>query len=359
MAHGDAASAAAAEEEARRHAQDKRFSPLCGFLSGGSGRMANGTHPQALDLKLLRRVHDWVTPFFPATAAAAGASASSPASPSSSSWRPSYFKVDARGLEHIPADQPVILVWNHSGGSTALDAWGLFVVWYRAFGLGRPLRAMMHEAAFVAPYIGSLFTRLGMLRADPANARYCIERLRHSVMVAPGGDYEVFRPSRDSHTLCFRGRIGYARMALNSRTPVIPVAHSGAHDTLHVVRRGERLARLLGIHWLARFCVFPLFFALPFLVALGPFVHLPTPATLRYRLGAPIPLPPLRGEPTEEDVREYAAKVEGEMRRMLRELEEEEARRPLLERNKTRFWVAWAGWAACCAAAACYALRRR
>lgn len=53
---------------------------------------------------------------------------------------------------------------------------------------------------------------------------------------------------------------------------------------------GAPLARLIGAKRLLRSDSFPLFFALPWGVALGPIFHLPLPAKLEVEVGEPIDL---------------------------------------------------------------------
>ncbi len=71
---------------------------------------------------------------------------------------------------------------------------------------------------------------------------------------------------------------------------VVPVLNLGGHETLYVVWRGEALARISGAKRILRSDSFPLFFALPWGVALGPIFHLPIPAKLDVEVGEPIDL---------------------------------------------------------------------
>jgi 1-acyl-sn-glycerol-3-phosphate acyltransferase len=49
-----------------------------------------------------------------------------------------WFRPDIRGLEQIPAEGPVLLVGNHSGGNVAPDTLAFTMAFYRHFGPERP-----------------------------------------------------------------------------------------------------------------------------------------------------------------------------------------------------------------------------
>ena len=63
----------------------------------------------------------------------------------------------------------------------------------------------------------------------------------------PGGDYEVFRPWWDRNRIDFGGRTGVVRLALRLQVPVVPAVSVGAHETVVVLARGERVATVLGL----------------------------------------------------------------------------------------------------------------
>src|ERR1051325_3487440 len=44
-----------------------------------------------------------------------------------------YFDVSIRGLDALPKG-PLMLISNHSGGTTIPDVWGFGVAWYKKFG---------------------------------------------------------------------------------------------------------------------------------------------------------------------------------------------------------------------------------
>jgi 1-acyl-sn-glycerol-3-phosphate acyltransferase len=202
-----------------------------------------------------------------------------------SEW--SYFPLEVEGLENLP-DGPVLLVANHSGGTTIPDAWGLMVTWYRHFGQKRPVHALAHEMVFALQQTAEPFAKRGVLRAERDIALRVLTEWKRDVVVWPGGDLDTWRPYSERYKVRFSGRTGYARLALKAGVPIVPIAHAGSHETLVVLTDGQRVARRLHLPELFRASIFPVHLSLPFGLGIGPTPHLPTPARLRYRFAPPI-----------------------------------------------------------------------
>lgn len=239
-----------------------------------------------------------------------------------------YFELDVAGWENIPPP-PVLLVSNHSGGTTIPDVWGLMAAWYRRFGRSRPAHVLAHEMVFSNRYTGRYFARRGVLRASRLAALAALEDRRRDVIVMPGGDLDTWRPYRERYQVRFHGRTGYAWVALKAGVPIVPVAHAGAHETLLVLTNGQRIAKAIGLQALTRSEIFPVHLSLPWGLGIGPWPHLPTPAVLRYRFGRAIS-PPARDparEPDEADVRALDEETRGQVQELLDKLRlDEEAR---------------------------------
>jgi 1-acyl-sn-glycerol-3-phosphate acyltransferase len=238
-----------------------------------------------------------------------------------------YFKLDVRGFENVPP-APAMIVSNHSGGTTIPDVWGFLVSWYRHFSPARPIHPMAHDIILGLRRTGEYFSARGVLRADPETADAVLRRFRRDLMVMPGGDLDAWRPYTDRFKVRFGGRTGYARLALRAQVPIVPIANAGAHETLLVLTDGRRLAKALRLDVMARAEIFPVHLSLPWGLAVGPWPHLPTPATLRYRIGSAIEPVPLGAgeEPTEALVREHDARVRAAIGALLEELRVERKR---------------------------------
>lgn len=71
-----------------------------------------------------------------------------------------------------------------------------------------------------------LMRRLGLVRASRPNAADAL----HSggvVLVFPGGDHEVYRPTWHQHVIDFKGRTGYVRTAVEAVVPIVPMVSIG------------------------------------------------------------------------------------------------------------------------------------
>ena len=161
-----------------------------------------------------------------------------------------WFRGEVRGLGNIPDSGPVLLVGNHSGGNLTPDT-GIFTLAFTTFfGVER---------------------RFYQLALDSGAA----------LLVYPGGDYEVHRPSWESGKIDFGGRKGFIQLALDRDVPVVPVVSIGGQETSLFLTRGERLARLLMVDRLARLKVLPISIGLPWGLNVGDMLgHIPLPAKI-------------------------------------------------------------------------------
>jgi 1-acyl-sn-glycerol-3-phosphate acyltransferase len=247
-----------------------------------------------------------------------------------------HYPVRARGLENLPSD-PALFVSNHSGGSTVLDCVGLAFAWYDHFGGARPLHFLAHEILLATSLTGPFFHKVGVLRASRHLAHQALGEWGRDVAVMPGGDRDTWRPWKDRYRVQFAGHTGYARVALKSGVPIVPIAHAGPHDTFMVLTDGRRIAKRLRLHDLFRIDVFPIHLSLPWGVCIGPWPHIPLPQALRYRFGEPVQPPephPAGVEPPDALVREYDRRVRHAMQRLLDELAREDpVGRPNIQRS--------------------------
>ena len=117
------------------------------------------------------------------------------------------------------------------------------------------------------------------MAADPRNAELALSS-GAAVLVYPGGDYEVFRPSWESGKVDFGGRKGFIRLALKMDVPIQPIVSIGSQETALFLSRGERLAKLARLDKLLRLKTAPIMFALPFGLMPGVFGHIPLPAKI-------------------------------------------------------------------------------
>ncbi|MEJ7817897.1 MAG: lysophospholipid acyltransferase family protein, partial [Thermoleophilaceae bacterium] len=200
-----------------------------------------------------------------------------------------YFRAEVRGLERIPEEGPVLLVGNHSGGNLTPDT-GVFTLAFNTyFGVERRFYQLAHNLILSWPGLGFL-RKYGTVAASPENADEALKS-GAALLVYPGGDYEVHRPSWERAKVDFGGRKGFIRLALKHGVPMVPVVSVGGQETALFLSRGEGLARLLRLDKLLRLKVLPVSLAIPWGINVGDMLgHIPAPAKITTRVLQPIDL---------------------------------------------------------------------
>jgi 1-acyl-sn-glycerol-3-phosphate acyltransferase len=228
-----------------------------------------------------------------------------------------WFRPDIRGLDRIPVSGPVLLVGNHSGGNVAPDTFAFTLGFYRHFGLERPFFQLAHHLVVRLPWLSSL-RKYGTIEATHAHAHAAFAS-DAAVLVYPGGDWEVHRPSWQGHQIEFAGREGFIRLALAEHVPIVPVVSIGGQETALFLTRGERIARALGLDRRFRLKVLPVSLALPWGLDIGDFFgHLALPAKITIQVLEPIDLDERFGP--DPDVHVVYDAITGLMQRTLDEL---------------------------------------
>ncbi len=190
-----------------------------------------------------------------------------------------YFRADVRGMHNIPADGPVLLVGNHSGGNVTPDTLVFTLAFNTYFGVERRFYQLAHNLVLSMPGLGML-RKYGTVAASRENAHKALDT-GAALLVYPGGDYEVHRPSWDSAKVDFNGRKGFLRLAIEKDVPVVPLVAIGGQETALFLSRGERLAKLLQLDKMFRLKVLPISLALPWGLNIGDMAsHFPLPAKI-------------------------------------------------------------------------------
>jgi 1-acyl-sn-glycerol-3-phosphate acyltransferase len=200
-----------------------------------------------------------------------------------------WFRGEVRGLGNVPESGPVLLVGNHSGGNMTPDTTVFTLAFSTYFGVERTFYQLAHNLVLAMPALGWL-RKFGTVAASPANARKALES-GAALLVYPGGDYEVHRPSWESNRIDFDGRKGFIRLALEQDVPIVPVVSIGGQETALFLSRGERLSHLLALDRIFRLKVLPISLALPWGLNVGDMLgHIPLPAKITIETLPPISL---------------------------------------------------------------------
>ncbi|MFL5894195.1 MAG: lysophospholipid acyltransferase family protein [Thermoleophilaceae bacterium] len=228
-----------------------------------------------------------------------------------------YFRAEVRGLHNIPADGPVLLVGNHSGGNLTPDTTIFTLAFNTYFGVERRFYQLAHNLVLSMPGLGRL-RKFGTVAASHENAHKALDS-GAALLVYPGGDYEVHRPIWDSNKVDFGGRKGYVRLALEKDVPIVPVVSIGGQETAIFLSRGRRLAKLLALDRTLRLKVLPISLAFPWGLNIGDMLgHVPLPAKITVEALPPVHLREQFGQ--DPDVNEINRHVLGEMQGKLDEL---------------------------------------
>jgi 1-acyl-sn-glycerol-3-phosphate acyltransferase len=220
-----------------------------------------------------------------------------------------YFRAEVRGLGNVPEEGPVLLVGNHSGGNLTPDT-GVFTLAFSTyFGVERVFHQLAHNLVLSMPGL-SFLRKYGTVAASQENARKAL-KAGAAVLVYPGGDYEVHRPSWQGRRVDFGGRKGFLRLALDEGVPIVPVVSIGGQETALFLSRGERLAKGLALDRLFRLKVLPISIAPPWGLNVGDMLgHLPLPAKITVEALPPIDLRREFGdEPDIDEVYDHLVRV--------------------------------------------------
>src|SRR5262245_21063980 len=217
-----------------------------------------------------------------------------------------WFRGEVRNMERIPESGSVLLVGNHSGGTITPDTIVFTLAFNTYFGVERPFYQLAHNLVLTSP-VGPFLRRFGTVAASHGNARKALDA-GAAVLVYPGGDWEVNRPTWQANRIDFAGRRGFIKLALDSGVPVAPIASVGGQETAVFLTPGERLAQTLRLARLMRMKPLPVNLSLPWIVNIGDFLgHLPLPAKITVQVMEPIDLRKRYGpgpdiDPVYEDV---------------------------------------------------------
>jgi 1-acyl-sn-glycerol-3-phosphate acyltransferase len=178
-----------------------------------------------------------------------------------------YFRTEVHGIANVPPGR-LLLVGNHSG-QIPLDGALIGAAMFMDANPPRIVRAMVEKWAVGLPFVSLLFTRVGQVVGVPENAKRLLAQ-GEALLVFPEGARGITKTFDRRYKLTEFG-LGFMRLAIETGTPIVPVAVIGAEEQYISVGNVEALAKLLRV---------PAFPILPQLLLPGGQLPLPT----KYRL---------------------------------------------------------------------------
>ncbi len=186
-----------------------------------------------------------------------------------------YFRVETVGIERVPAGR-VLLIANH-GGQLPLDGFLIGMSMLLQADPARIPRGMVERWAPSVPFVNTLFSRLGQMVGDHRNCRELLDK-EECVLVFPEGTGGSGKTIQHRYELQKFGT-GFVRLALETHSPIVPVAVIGCEETYPSFFDFKLLAKLLKAPYLPITPFFPL---------LGPLGAIPLPTKVTLRFGDPI-----------------------------------------------------------------------
>ena len=193
-------------------------------------------------------------------------------------WRP-YID----GLDNLPRDGRFLLVGNH----TQMGSAEILLIPYavrREIGVRvRPLADRQFGQVRGLP--ADLMAAFGGVVGAPETAR---ELMRHdqTVLVFPGGGREIPKFKGEEYTLRWQGRSGFARIAVETGYPIVPVGLVGGDDVYRSLTSRDgawgRFSQALTSRFSGRDDM-----AMPLMRGIGPTL-IPRPERMYLRFGTPI-----------------------------------------------------------------------
>lgn len=196
-----------------------------------------------------------------------------------------YFRVETFGIEHVPQGR-VLLVANHAG-QLPLDGMMVGIAMALEANPPRAIRAMVEKWFPTLPLISTFFNRNGQVVGTPRNAIKLLEN-EEAVLVFPEGVGGSGKLIWNRYQLQRFG-YGFMRLALRTKTPIVPIGIVGSEETYPGVYNVEPLAKIAG---------FPYFPITPTFPLLGPLGLLPLPTKIRIYFDEPILF---EGDPDDPD----------------------------------------------------------
>lgn len=212
-----------------------------------------------------------------------------------------YFRTEVHDIHRVPPGR-VLLISNHSG-QLPFDAAVIVASMFLDAEPPRVPRSMVEKWTQTLPFVGTFFARCGQVVGVAENARRLLE-LGEAILVFPEGARGISKPFVDRYHLTQFG-LGFMRLALETRTPIVPIAVVGGEEQYVSFGNLQHIAELVGA---------PSFPLIP--QVLVPGGQMPLPTKYRVYFGEPMRFD---GDPDDDDsvIEEKVLRVKATIQSML------------------------------------------
>jgi 1-acyl-sn-glycerol-3-phosphate acyltransferase len=202
-----------------------------------------------------------------------------------------WWRVEVEGGENIPHKGRVLFVSNHSG---TLPWDGGMIKYYvrEVHPSHRDIRPLAENFVYYLPFAGTFMNRVGGVRACQENAEILLMR-DEAVIVFPEGVKGIVKHFSLRYKLQRFGRGGFVKLAIRTRSPLLPVAVVGAEEIYPVIAKFDSLGKIFNL---------PTIPIVLNMILLGPFGFIPFPSKWYIKFGKIIDVSEYPPEAAEDDI---------------------------------------------------------
>jgi 1-acyl-sn-glycerol-3-phosphate acyltransferase len=144
-----------------------------------------------------------------------------------------YWRIEDKGLEHIPRHGRAILVGMHRGFMPWDGVMALHTIVKKT---GRYPRFLTHPGLLKFPFMANFMTKLGGVVACQESGENVLER-DGILGIFPEGIHGAFTYYRDAHKLQAFGRDAFVKLAIRYRAPIVPFVTLGSAEIFPILAK--------------------------------------------------------------------------------------------------------------------------
>jgi len=142
-----------------------------------------------------------------------------------------YWRIEDRGLEHVPQEGRAVLVGMHRGFMPWDGVMALNLVVRKT---GRYPRFLTHPGLLKFPFLANFMTKLGGVVASQQSADRVLQS-NEIVGIFPEGIQGAFTFYKHAYQLQEFGRDAFVKMALRNRAPIVPFVTVGSAEIFPIL----------------------------------------------------------------------------------------------------------------------------